>query len=636
MTVLLAFLSSCKRGEAVNVRPTASLADTTAASRVFEHLRSVWLRNEANDRPALRHDLEAFIQTFPKDGLVPVARAYWILSLMDPPADWARADRLLESSTPPAQGSTHDLYVVANAKLLRFHHQPEVAFGLLRPIVGKMVDGRARALLQEELTFDALEAREPYEAIAYMDGWLRGATEEDRAASEAKVAVALGAVPEAALRGSLQDMRASGKRGESHGYGIAIERLVGERLGQIAVERGDAALARWLLDADEGTPVLGEEMSSALSRLATSKRGLGNVAGRTVGLVLPTSSADLRDEAADVLRGVLWALDLAHDAHGAAPRQDAVRLVTRDDGGDKDRLRASLEEVAGEGASVIVTALDSQTADEALAWSKSSSISVITLAMPSRGNGTPDGSGFTVGEDWRSELALLTAALSAIPTGSGSARSATSIATIADTEATVSLAGVSDRNDAGAANGAPTACDTAFSSAGESRFPFTAWEKAGISGWIVAGSPACADDLFHGLARLSRRAVVGLALEASETSERPRPGVHVLTVAAGVVPLASVSKDDPRAVDVREMVSKTGAPPRWWTALGRDASILARRALASVPTDTTEAPPEITRRRAMVRRSLHEVKAPLWTSERDGFDAAGTVMRTFRTVDLTH
>jgi hypothetical protein len=635
LVVLLAIAFSCKRGEGVNDRPTASLADTTAAGRVFEHLRTVWLRNEPNDRPALRHDLEAFIQTFPKDGLVPLARAYWILSLMDPPADWARADRLLESSTPPAHGSTHDLYVVANAKLLRYHHQPEVAFGLLRPIVGKMVDGRARALLQEELTFDALEAREPYEAIAYMDGWLRGATEEDRAASEAKVAVALGAVPEAALHGSLQDMRASAKRGESHGYGIAIERLVGERLGQIAVEHGDAALARWLLDADEGTPVLSEEMSSALSRLATSKRGLGNVAGRTVGLVLPTSSADLRDESADVLRGVLWALDLARDERGAGPRADAVRLVTRDDGGDKARLRTSLEEVAGEGASVIVTALDSETADEALAWSASSSISVITLAMPSEGNKATGAPGFTVGEDWRSELALLTAALVAMPTTSGSARSASSIATIADSEAIVSLAGASDRTDAGSPPTARTACDTAFSSAGESRFPFAAWDKAGISAWIVAGSPACADDLFHGLTRLSRRAAVGLALEASETSERPRPGVRLLTVAAGVVPLASVPNDDPRALDVREMVAKTGAPPRWWTALGRDASILARRALATLPTDTTEAPPEIARRRALVRRSLHEVKAPLWTSERDGFDAAGVVTRTFRTVDLS-
>jgi hypothetical protein len=35
-----------------------------------------------------------------------------------------------------------------------------------------------------------------------------------------------------------------------------------------------------------------------------------------------------------------------------------------------------------------------------------------------------------------------------------------------------------------------------------------------------------------------------------------------------------------------------------------------------------------------VTRSLHEVKAPLWTSERDGFDGAGMVERTMKVVEL--
>jgi hypothetical protein len=612
----------------------ASLADTTDASRVFDRLRTMWVRNEPSDRPLLRHDLELFTQRFPKDGLVPLARIYLVASWMDPPADWARAERLLASMPPPPPGSARDLYTVTKAKLLRYHHEPEAAFALLRPIAGKMVEVRARAMLQEELTFDALEAREPYEAIAYMDGWLRGATEEDREASEAKVSVALGAVPESALRGSLEDMRASARRRESHGYGIAIQRLVAERLGQIAVDRGDPALARWLLDADAGAPALGEEVSSSLSRLATSKRGLGSVAGRTVGLVLPTSSADLRDEAADVLRGVLWALDLARDERGTTPHTDATRLVTRDDGGDAARLRLSLEEVAGEGASVIITALDSRTADEALAWGASTSISVISLAMPSPSKpGATALHGFTVGEDWRAEMALLTGAVAALPAGSPQAP----IVTLADSEAAVSLEGsLVTLGDAGAAQVPPTPCDSAFLSAGESRFPFPAWDKAGVTRWVVAGSPSCADDLFRGLSSRARRAVVGLGLEASETAERPRTGVRLISVGAGVVPLTAAPAGDPRVADVREMIARTGAPARWWTALGRDATVLARRALASVPTDTTESLDEIARRRAIVRKSLHDVKAPLWTSEQDGFDAAGALPRTMRIVDLGH
>ena len=107
-----------------------------------------------------------------------------------------------------------------------------------------------------------------------------------------------------------------------------IERLVGERLGQIAVERGDAALARWLLDTNEGEPLLGEDALGTLGQLATSRRGIGTVAGRTVGLVLPTSSVALRDEVADVLRGVLWALDIGHDSVGATRPQRATASVS--------------------------------------------------------------------------------------------------------------------------------------------------------------------------------------------------------------------------------------------------------------------------------------------------------------------
>jgi hypothetical protein len=188
--------------------------------------------------------------------------------------------------------------------------------------------------------------------------------------------------------------------------------------------------------------------------------------------------------------------------------------------------------------------------------------------------------------------------------------------------------------DAGSPRPAPVACDTELRSAGESRFPFGAWDKAGVARWIVVGSPSCADDLFRGLASRSRRGTVALGLEASETSERPRAGIRLLSVAAGVVPLASAPAEDPRVVDVRQMVARTGAPARWWTALGRDATVLARRALASLPTDTTEATDEIARRRATVTRSLHEVKAPLWTSERDGFDGAGMVERTMKVVEL--
>jgi len=635
-------LIACHRGEALG-RPTASLSDTTGASRDFERIRVAWGRNDPAERPELRREIEAFCAAHPNDGVTPLARIYWALSLMDPPADWPQAERRLGDLSPPRPGSAHDLYIVAVAKLRRFHHHPDAAFELLRPLVGTIVDVRGRALLQEELTFDALEAREPYEAIAYMDAWLRGASEEDRQASEAKVAVALGAVPEAALRGSLQAMRTSAKAGQSHGYGIAIERLVGERLGQIAVERGDASLARWLLDPDAEAPSLGEEVAVALGQLATSRRGIGSVAGRTVGLVLPTTSTDLRDEAADVLRGVLWALEIGGEASGQASPAQAVRLVTRDDGGDPGRVRAGLEEVAGEGASVIITALDGDASEQALEWAASSTLNVIVLATPRSLKTRPDApraaSGFSVGESWSAELRVLAAALAVHEAGTprpGTTRRTLTdrVATLADSEAASSL--VEAAATPGAPWESPLSCDTALKTAGESRFPLAAWEHAGVQRWLVAGSTACAEDLFRGIGRSSRRGVIGLTLEASEVVARPVAGLRLVTAAAGVVPLGSSPPEDPRAVDVRALVARTGARPAWWTALGRDAAVLARMALSSLPLDSTSDVDEIARRRAVVRQALVDARAPLWTSDHEGFDATRNLPRSIRLVDLNH
>ncbi len=572
-------VASCNRGP-TQARPVASLAETAAAGRAFERLRAAWLRNDPGERARLRQQLEAFVQAFPADGVTPIVRLYWGLSMMDSPADWAQAERRLAETQKPPPGSARDLYLVAAAKILRHHHQPDAAVELLRPIIGKVLDGRARGLLQEELTFDALEAREPYEAIAYMDAWLRGATEEEREATQGKVAVALGAVPEAVLRGSLTAMRAGAQGAETRGYGAAIQRLIAERLGQIAVEHGDATLARWLLDPHAAAPLLGDDASGALGQLATSKRGIGSVAGQTVGLVLPTSSAELRDEAVEVLRGVLWALGIGRDD---ADPEGAVRLVTRDDGGEPARLPASLEEVAGEGASVVLTALDAETAKQALSWGAATSFNVIALAMPAHAKDeemVTGPTGFTVGEDWSSELAVLERALGAA-SGGPSAAPAAPIATMADREDVPGLSAA--EGGPGSSWRAPVSCDSVASRAGESRFPLVAWDRAGVHRWLVAGSPACADDLLRGLRGHPRWGTVALSLEASGASARPPAGIRLVSAATGIVPLASADPDDPRVSDERAMVARTGAPAGWWAALGHDAAILARAALASLP-----------------------------------------------------
>jgi len=172
-----------------------------------------------------------------------------------------------------------------------------MALGLLRPLLGKGVDPLERSVFEEELTLAALATHRDYEAISYMDAWLRATAEEDKPETIKAVRALVGRLSREVLIGALQAMRA---QRASFGYGVDIERILAERLVQIATASGDAELARSLLDTDAGPIVVAGDAAAALAELATSRRGLNVVEGRTIGLLLPTESPGLRDEAADL------------------------------------------------------------------------------------------------------------------------------------------------------------------------------------------------------------------------------------------------------------------------------------------------------------------------------------------------
>ncbi len=153
-----------------------------------------------------------------------------------------------------------------------------------------------------------------------------------------KIAQILETLPRSVLEQTYRTMR---QRGVASGYTADAQKLVAARLARIAVETNDAALARWLVDVS-GTSATqtGGDAGLELGELAASRRGLSIVSGKTVGVLLPTRTRELRDEAADVVRGVSWALDLPRRA-GAA---EGVRLVTREDGVDEAGTRAAMEE----------------------------------------------------------------------------------------------------------------------------------------------------------------------------------------------------------------------------------------------------------------------------------------------------
>lgn len=618
---LIAAVAWACGGSDADRRPIATFATTTTSAAALDDIENAW-DERATNGDELRLKLERFVRAYPDDGAIDLVHAYYANLLLDR-NDLAGAARELDAadapkkfSTAPREGTTRNLYLVARARLLRMRGQPMAAFELIRPLAGKIVDEHVFELFQEEITRDAVAAHQSYEAIAYMDSWLRNADEDAREYARTQIPPMLGTIPPDVLENELRAMRANET---PSGYGIEIQRLLSARLADVAVQTGNTRLASWLVDPSSGgVPILDEDAGLLVSELATRHHDVTSVDRRTVGIVLPAGNDMLRDQAADVVRGVAWALELPRSNPSGG---DQSRLVTRDDGGRADQLEAVLDDLSGEGAAVILCALDTASADRAVRWSEKKKVPVITLAAPAKA--IPVQYAYILGASAREQLDALADAISST-TGKRKVAPVVARDFVEDAAATFA-------SHAQLTPSQPVPCEIGATRPGESRFPVAAWEKAGIHTWFVAGPQDCAHDLLHEVGP-QRDGVVALSLDAASATDQGLLA-RVLTVSAGAIPFTpAIAAPDS---DIARFTKGFGSNPTWAAALGRDAAILARRAVASLPMDTTTDAAEVERRRTATAAALGNVKAPLWTTEDAGF-TKHRLGRTLRVVEAPH
>jgi hypothetical protein len=301
-----------------------------------------------------------------------------------------------------------------------------------------------------------------------------------------------------------------------------------------------------------------------------------------------------------------------------------VRLVTRDDAGDPARVDGALEEVVGEGASVIIAGLDGPSADRALRWGEAHGIPILVLAPPLQEKAGPHG--FLLGESHGRERTTLLGALAA--------RGATNIAVITSGGDPTAAPGGADTAKPGALTiRPPILCSSEAPQPGAPRFPVVQWGREKVRGVVVDGPHECARDALREIDAHLRGSIVALTLESASTAGRAA-SVTVLAEATGSIPavgpVAELSNPD-----VRAYIERFGASPNWWTALGRDAAALARAAIRDLPDDTvTEAGPVADRRTAVLAKLSGSVKARLWTTEADGFDRDHVIPRTLRVIEF--
>jgi hypothetical protein len=627
----IAGAGACGGGASVQT-PVPSLASNPLSGVEFEAIRESFRSTDVLPLEMLRERIQLFLLRWPDDGLVPLAHVYMALVLLGlGELKLADVQLALGEGLPP--GNTRDLWTVASAQRLRLGGNAEGALQMLRPLVGKNVDPITRAMFEQELTLAALATHRDYEAISYMDAWLRASESEDQERTRRMVTALVEKLPKETLLGSLQSMRV---QRASFGYGVEIERILSRRLVQIATTSGDAELARLLLDEDAGALLVRGDAAAALGELATSRRGMNVVEGRTLGLLLPTELPALRDESADVLRGVMWALGLPRGVRGSATappaRPDAgtpghapcaqleaappldepgpdenVRLVTRDDAGQVDRTEGALDELAGEGAALVVAGLDAVTASRALQWGQAHGVAVIAIVPPDAPKAAGDFS-FVLGESRARVVEELTRALPAL--------GSSAVVPVVDQSEVTSYPAQGGRVG-DLALLPPVSCDIPAVRAGDPRFPIGQWEHDHVRNWLVTGEPGCARDVLGELSASHVRGMVALTLEAAGLPPHAT-SLREASASAGVVPSAGAS--DERDDELRRFVDRLG-PVGWWTALGRDAGTLARAVLRQLPVATATEVKDVTDRRAKARDLLAGAHARLWSTEASGWQA---------------
>jgi hypothetical protein len=634
----LSLLAACG-GPSSGLRPVAHVASSPEAVRAWADVRRSWDRGEEGRPARVVPLLDDFITHHPSDGLVPLAWAS-IAALEEERGDHTAAAKALAKIAELPDGTTRDLRDIVAAKRLRLQGDAEGALRLLRPLEGKVVDSYALRLFLEEEARAAVAAQRSTEALAALDAWLSGEGGEDREAVRDTVVRLLATLPNEALEEAYRNFRS--KNGDRRSpFGAELRRAIANQLAAIALARGDAELARRLLEGDEATD------DDSLRGLAGQAKSLAHVEGRTVGVLLPTGTLASRERAAAALSGLAFALEATgYDGSDAQEEPEKrefsalrapFRLVSREydsTKGEATSLETLLDGLAADGVAVVVGGFDGGTAATLARWGHERGIPTVLFTPPEGAPIASDSLSFLVGTPVAAELTALVEALSAhgaapqpprpqMPANAPGSVPAVYLGDATGAARNAELAAVEALLVA-----APVDCYLPPGPAGTPTFPVATAERQSVRTWFVAGMPACLATLGDDLVRYSRfrteatRPLVATTLSAGVRTVPllgKKPIYRILTVAAGRMPISADAPELKSDPELARFVKIAAAPPSYWAALGRDAGMLLRPALLPLPTTDTKEPSEVSVRWKTVATGLARAQAPLWTTDATGF-----------------
>ncbi|WP_437779179.1 hypothetical protein [Sorangium sp. So ce1097] len=562
------------------VSPT--LSRSPAAQAELHRILTRFASGGRAERIALEPELVAFRERYPGDDLVRVADAHLAWIALEQ-GDVRRAEALsagIEARGRGATGATEDIARVLRGAALRRAGKPKPAFGVLRPLVSKVIDAYVRSLLNEEVTSAAMEAGAWTQALELMGVWLREAGDDERAAVRAQIGSLLRKVPIDHLVGALRAGQAAGEVVDPE---VDLRSLIAERLAIVARERRDVALAKELLD--RAGALLGRQ-GDAVFEIAAGA-GTARVEPPTVGLLISTRTAESRRRGVEIAAGVAHGLGLLR------PGSDA-RLVSRDVGGEGS-VGEALSSLTAEGAAVLIAGSSREQATEAARFARANGIPVLLVHPPEPA--ALDGAFvFVVGEEPARGVEVLAAALAE--------RGARPVALVGG-------------GQQGAAAAPPDEGGIALTLSCDGTFDPRALRPPGIRGLLLAGDAPCAE---QALRAAPRSVTIALGFEAAIS---PPPGSLVAT--AGLFPFAAAPAGAPppeasgAGAALAAWLATHPGPPSFWAALGRDAGVLAWAGVQRLPKTGTEDPAEVKARRLAAASAVSSATVALWTTSATGF-----------------
>jgi len=586
----LALLAASCRRDAPADDARVAAAENPLAQRQLRELEAEWAVASPFERQAMRERLQQFVRRFEGDPSTARARLLLARSLLLA-GQATPAERALSPVLSLPAGLAKDEATIVLAAI-RHHQKRDVeALALLEPLAGKLVTDEARHEFSEVRVQAALAARRWRLAVDTMVAWVDDAgprSDEVRPWVER----ALVQVPDQALSRVLEDW--SARPAESDGRTFVMSVVV-HHLVKRALSTDDSRLARHLL-AHSPAWLRSGDVGDELTLLASRAEEEAHVSGRLVGVVVGGPDALSKSRSAALAAGLMQGLS-------GAEGDDGIGLVFE---GAEAGIRPALAALRGQGAVLLIGAMDPVSSLDALSFAESRRVPVVVLSSPLQLSAERLEYGFDFGAKLGEQRQLIEAALS--------------------TKQLVPAVFVGPGD---------VPCPGFDSRPGQSTLPLADWKERGVRAVALLGDARCAAQVMNESLGLPSRPVFVLGLEAAtaQAPERPpakRP-ISLGHVAVGQFPVARAAAGDRyQAGEGSEVQASTS----FFEAVGRDLAALLRVALAEVPEKAESAPDLVRKLHDQARDGLLSATAPLLTTDRQGFGGRHQIERDLSVVGL--